>query len=399
MQSDILVVGKAEEVAMHQDHLRHIDVMLEDYVAQQKISGAVALVARKGTIVYERAVGWRDIEQNEPLTTTDMFRIASMTKAMTAVGAMMLLEEGKFGLDDPLWWFIPEMRHMEVLEEIKLTDSSYTSHPARNDIKIRHLFNHTAGFGYGFQDQELNAIYAKHEISEGFEERAITLAESVDRLASLPLKHEPGAQWTYGISYDVLGRLIEIISGMSLNVYFQERIFDPLGMEDTHFYLPEEKFDRLVSVYMSSADGVVPTDYPLINYPVAGAKTYYSGGADITTTAHDYAIFAQMIANKGTYNGKRLLGHKTIEWMTLGQTKAGLDGIGWGFGVIEEQDLHKYPASPGTCRWGGFFSTSCLMDPQEELVAILLLQMYPNWEWNLQNKFENIVYSAINQQK
>jgi CubicO group peptidase (beta-lactamase class C family) len=307
----------------------------------------------------------------------------------------MLLEEGKFSMDDPLWWFIPEFRNPQILDDVNMDDSTFTSHPAQNEIKVRQLFNHTSGLGYGYQDERLNVVYWKHGISEGFEERDILLADNIKTLAKLPLMHEPGEKWTYGLSYDALGYFIEVVSGMPLDKYLKERIFNPLGMNDTHFYLPEDKYERLPDVYMSSHEGVVPTTYELINYPIQGARKYLSGGADLSTTALDYAKFAQMIMNKGTYNGARILGSRTVEWITTGQRQGGKNAIGWGFSVVESKDeMLAYP-SPGSCTWGGYFSTQCLMDPKEEIIAILMLQMDPNWEWNVHNKFHNIVYSAI----
>lgn len=391
----LLEEGVANEVGFSEKKLSNIDVMINNYMEQNKLPGAVALVARKGKIVKHKAYGSKNIARDINQKKDDIFRIASMTKAITAVAAFTLLEEGKFDLDDPLWWYIPEFRNSTILDDVNFEDSTYTSHPTQNEIKIRQLFNHTSGIGYGYQDEKLNAIYVKNNISEGFEHRDILLKDNITRLAKLPLVHEPGETWTYGLSYDVLGYLIEVISEKPLDKFFQERIFDPLGMNDTHFYLPEEKYNRLPDVFMSSHEGVVATDYELIHYPIKGAKKYLSGGADLSCTALDYAKFAQMIMNGGVYNGNRILGIKTIEWITKGQVEGGIKALGWGFGVVETKEMALQYASAGSNKWGGYFSTQCLMDPEEKIIAILMLQMDPNWEWGVHSRFQNIVYASI----
>lgn len=394
-KSLVLEEGVANKVGLAEKKLSNIDNMINDYILQNKLPGAVVLVARKGKIVKHKAYGFKNIARDINQEKDDIFRIASMTKAITAVAAFTLLEEGKFDLDDPLWWYIPEFKNPTILDDVDFEDSTYTSHSTKNEIKIRQLFNHTSGIGYGFQDEKLNAIYVKNNISEGFEHRDILLKDNITSLAKLPLIHEPGETWTYGLSYDVLGHLIEVISEMPLDNFFQERIFDPLGMNDTHFYLPEEKYNRLPDVFMSSHEGVVPTEYELIHYPIKGAKKYLSGGADLSCTALDYAKFAQMIMNGGIYNENRILGIKTVEWITKGQVDGGINALGWGFGVVETKEMALQYASPGSNKWGGYFSTQCLMDPEEELIAILMLQMDPNWEWGVHSRFQNIVYAAI----
>ncbi len=390
---DVLEYGTDQLLGMDTVHLNNIDSVLHKYVELNKLPGAVVLVARNNQVIKHLAVGEKN--EHEVQQKDDIFRIASMTKAITAVAAMTLLEEGKFSLDDPVWWFIPEFRQPEILELVNPEDSSFTSRPSETEITIRQLFNHTSGIGYGFQDDKLNAVYVKHGISEGFEEKDISLEENIKTLAKLPLVHEPGETWTYGLSYDVLGYLIEVISGKPFDQYLQEQIFEPLDMNDTHFYLPEDKYDRLSAVYMSSHEGVVPTNYQLINYPTQGAKRYLSGGADLSTTAFDYAKFAQMLMNNGMYNGNRILGSRTVEWMTTGQIQSGLKAIGWGFGVVIESDEMMSYVSPGSCYWGGFFGTQCLMDPSEGIIVILMIQMYPNWEWNIPAKLHNIVYASL----
>ena len=237
-----------------------LDALFLDAIDKKEIPGAVALVAQAGNIVYHKALGKSDVAQDKAQTTQDIFRLASMTKPITAVAAMMLYEEGKFQLDDLLSQHIPDFKHPQILDSIDLADSSFTAHPAENEITIRQLFTHSSGIGYGFQDDKLMAIFEKAGITEGFEERDILLQDNVLNIAQMPLLHEPGDRFTYGLSTDVLGYLVEIWSGMPLDQFFRDQIFVPLGMKDTYFYLPDEKQDRLTSVDQSSEKGVVETD-------------------------------------------------------------------------------------------------------------------------------------------
>ncbi|MEM7371906.1 MAG: serine hydrolase domain-containing protein [Bacteroidota bacterium] len=369
-----------------------MDSLFEEYVQAKRIPGATALIAQEGEIVYHKAFGWKDIKEENAQQTTDLFRIASMTKPVTAVAAMMCYEEGKFELDDPLSKFIPEFSDMMILDQVNQQDSTFTAHPAKNPITIRQLFTHTSGIPYGYDDQTLNTLFVKAGLSEGFEERDILLADNVRKIAELPIMHEPGETFTYGLSSDVLGRLIEIWSGQSLDVFFQDRIFDPLEMKDSHFYLPEEKFERLPKVYMSSDSGVVPTNYPLINYPIAGAKRYLSGGADLSCSIYDYYLFCHMLLNEGELKGKRLLTAETVRLMQQTHFEGGDEDVGLGIGILNSKTQSSKARSIGSYSWGGFFATTFWIDPKEELIAILFLQMYPFADWQIQSEFEDIIY-------
>lgn len=369
-----------------------LDSLFQAYIRLGKIPGATALIAQKGEIVYHKAFGLKNLETKETQTVSDLFRIASMTKPVTAVAAMMCYEEGAFELDDPLSTFIPEFSDMMILDQVNKVDSTFSGHLAKNPITIRHLFTHTSGIPYGYDDETLNALFVKSGLSEGFEERDILLADNVRKIAELPIMHEPGEAFTYGLSTDVLGRLVEIWSGQSLDVFFQERIFDPLGMKDSHFYLPEEKFGRLSRVYMSSDSGVVPTDYPLINYPIAGAKRYFSGGADLTCSIYDYFLLCQLLLNEGELNGKRLLKAETVHLMRETHFDGGDEDMGLGVGILNSKTRTYKARSIGSYSWGGFFNTTFWIDPQEELIAILFLQMYPFADWQIKTEFEEIIY-------
>lgn len=352
-------------------------------------------MAKEGSIIFEKGYGYKEIDKNIPQKIDDIFRIASMTKAVTATAAMILFEEGKFELDDPLDKYLPEFTDMQILDTVDLSDSSFTGHPAQNKITIRQLFTHSSGIGYGFQDDKLMALYEKAGITEGFEERDILLADNVKRIATMPLMHEPGLKFTYGLNSDVLGRLVEVWSGQPLDTFFTERIFKPLGMRDTYFYLPETAYDRLTSVYMSSPEGIKPTDYPLIHYPVRGAKRYLSGGADLNCTIEDYYRFCRMLLNRGEWDGTRILKPGTVDLMTSTHLETGDYDMGLGFSVLSEKTTTTDPRSAGSFSGGGFFTTSFWIDPQKDLIGILFLQMYPFDDWGIQSDFERVVYESM----
>lgn len=367
-----------------------LDSLFSTAVAERQIPGAVALIANKDDILLHKAWGFSNTEQEVPQSTEDVFRLASMTKPITALAAMILYEQGAFSLDDSLATYIPSFRHPQILEEYLLSDSSFTAHPASKPITIRQLFTHSSGIGYGFQNDSLMAIFEKHGITEGFEERDILLADNIEKIAQMPLLHEPGEKFTYSMSTDVLGRLIEIWSGQPLDEYLYQAVFEPLAMEDTYFYLPTAKAERLTPVYMSTDSGVSPTDYPLIHYPVRGAKRYLSGGADLNSTAYDYYRLCQMMLQGGSLDGKQILKPETIALMTRDHLGDGSMGLGLGIQTHLSEDN---PRSLGSYSWGGFFATTFWIDPEQELIAILLLQVYPFEDWEIQNRFEQIIYA------
>lgn len=387
-------VGDHSPAKVATEQYEPLESALTDYVDQGKVPGGVALVYRKGEMVFHKGFGVSHLEKQTPASVTDIFRIASMTKPITAVAAMMLYEEGKFQLDDPVSKFIPEFKNLQILERVNREDSSFTARPATRSMTIRHLFTHSSGLFYGYDNDSLSLLYAKANISEGFEERDILLEDNVKRLAALPVLHEPGERYTYGLSIDVLGRLVEVWSGMPLDQFFSERIFEPLGMKDTYFYLPEEKADRLVPVYQSTREGPpAPTGYPLINYPVSGAKTFFSGGADLSSTAYDYFLFCKMMLQRGELNGALILKPETVNLITSTHLETGDNDMGLGFGLLSAKTTSELARSVGSYSWGGFFTTTFWIDPREELIAILMLQMYPFEDWDIQEVFEDTVYN------
>jgi len=372
----------------------YLDSVILSAIHDGKIQGAVALVANHNTVLYHKAHGKKNIAKDIPQEKTDLFRIASMTKPITAVAAMILYEQGKFKLDDPLSKFIPEFANPEILIGVDMRDSSFTSRPASKEITIRQLFTHSSGIGYGFQDEKLMALYEKAGITEGFEERDILLEDNVVNIARIPIMHEPGERFTYGLNSDVLGRLVEIWSGMPLDEAFRNMIFEPLDMYDTHFYLPESEFHRLADVYMTTPNGVAPTDYPLTKYPVQGAKRYLSGGSDLCSTSRDYHRFCQMMINNGVLDGVRLLKRKTVKLIASTHLETGDEDMGLGFSYLSAKSHDTRARSVGTYSGGGFFATQFWIDPEADIVAILMLQLYPFDHWDLFEELEIAIYEA-----
>lgn len=383
-----------------QERLARIDALLQTRVREQTIPGAVALIVRHGKIVYYKAFGFSNIADKTPLKKDDIFRIASQSKAITALAVMMLWEEGKFMLDDPVSKYIPEFGHPTVLKSFDKTDSSFTTEPAGREITIRHLLTHSSGIDYAvIGSPEFNAIYAKAGIPSGIGNHEQLLQEKMRRLGSLPLKHEPGERWTYGLNYDLLGYLVEIWSGMPFDRFLATRIFQPLGMKDTYFYLPKEKFSRLVALHENKGGKVVkmnsaPYDAASADYPTLEGR-YFSGGAGMSSTVEDYAKFLELFLNKGTFNGRRLLSRKTVELMLTDQLPNLQNEFGLGFGLETPANDFMSPVSIGSFSWGGAFSTEYWADPKEDLIGLLYTNIYNNPIYDLGNKFKALTYQAI----
>jgi CubicO group peptidase (beta-lactamase class C family) len=404
--SQLLKETSPELAGMSSERLKRIDKTLQEYVDKKWIAGGSAIIARDGKIVYYKALGYDDIENKTTLKRDAIFRIASQTKAITSVAIMMLYEEGKFLLKDPVSKYIPEFKNQHVLDKFNPADSTYTTVPAKRDITIHDLLTHTSGIGYAqIGSKEATAIYAKNGIVGGIGVGQIILGDKMKKLGSLPLLHQPGEQWTYGLNTDLLGYLVEVVSGISLDDFFRRKIFEPLGMKDTYFYLPKEKFSRLVTLYTedslkqvikAAASFDIKGDFTS-NYPVT-AGTYFSGGGGLSSTALDYAIFMQMLLNDGEYNGKRILSRSTVKMMTVSQ----YDKLNWpenkmglGFSLSTEKSVAVSPLSPGTFAWGGMFSSSYWIDPKEKIVAQLFLNQYPQSHGEIHDKFKVLVYQAL----
>jgi len=372
-----------EVVGMSAERLARIDALCSDAVARGAVPGVVALVARHGKIVYHRAFGLADTAADRPLQRDDIFRIASQTKAITATAVMMLWEEGRFQLDDPIARYIPEFENTGVLASFNASDVTWTTEPVRRPITLRHLLTHTSGIGYGEidGDDRFKQIYRKAGIVDLFTAEPVTIAENVKKLAQLPLHHHPGDRYTYSQGLDVLGYFIEIVSGQPFDEFLRQRLFEPLGMHDTAFYLAPEQAPRLVALQRPEDGRWVrqPVTFYDPEYPVRGARTFLGGGAGLSGTARDYATFLQLYLNGGELNGVRILSRTTVDTVMrnqIGELWGGGDKYhGLAFGVVSEQGPARGGlGSAGTFDWGGYFNTQYFADPQEGLIGILMKQ-------------------------
>jgi CubicO group peptidase (beta-lactamase class C family) len=396
-----LTIAKPEEAGLSTDRLARIDQLINEYTSKKWIPGAVVLITRNGKIVYHKAYGYSNLDKQTLLKKDDIFRMASQTKAITSLAVMMLYEEGKFLLDDPISRHIPEFKNPKLLGTVNWADTTYTTTLAKNEITIRHLLAHTSGIDYAdIGSQDFKAIYAKSKVPSGIGTNNIVLADKMKILATLPLKHNPGDQFTYGLNTDVLGYLIEVISGQSLDQFFKTRIFQPLGMNDTYFYLPNDKYNRLVGLHQTINGTPKKMEPPVgkgINpdYPVTKG-TYFSGGAGLSGSIEDYAKFLQLFLNKGEYNGVRLLSRKTVELMLTNQTQPPITNqFGLGFGLETDKNDYQSVFSIGSFSWGGAFNTQYWADPKEKLIGLIYTNMYASPTYQVSDKFKVLTYQAI----
>ncbi len=397
-----LPVTDPKSVGLSAERLSRIDTIMNEYVTEAKMPGMVALVARHGKVAYYQSFGKMDIEGNKTMTKDALFRIASMTKAITSVAVMTLYEEGHFLLSDPISKYIPAFKNPVVVMKAAGSDS-VTLVPAKSEITIRQLLNHTSGITYG---DGLQAPYYKQAgMTVGLLPTTGTIKEKITALAKLPLLFNPGEEFHYGMSVDVLGYFVEVISGMPLDQYLTRHIFGPLQMKDTYFSLPQSKFPRLAALYKIGTNNKLEKVTKYFPYPAT--QTYFSGGAGLVSGAADYVRFAQMLLNKGELNGIRILSRKTVELMTansIGELYIfnpfkhnGImgDKFGYGFGIRTERGVYDELESLGTFGWDGAFYTRFWIDPKEDLIGIFLSQVDANWDENLIGKFKVLVYQAI----
>ncbi len=375
------------ELGFNKDRLNIIENGFQELISKEQIPGAVALVVRNGKVVYEKAFGISDPKTNRAYKIDDIFRIASMSKAITSTAAMILYEQGKFNLDDPISKWIPAFKNMTVLSSYNQKDTTYTTVQAIKPITVRQLFTHTSGLSYGriSGDVRFHAIAAKAGITELYTTEKVSLAENINKLASIPLVSQPGEKYNYAMGLDVLGYLIELWSGQKFDVFLKENLFLPIGMKDACFYLPESKADRLVPVLKPASNGKgwekYTGTYYDADYPVNGAKTWFSGGAGLSCTARDYALFLQMLLNNGTANGKRVLSPYSVFLLTaanqtpdLTPTEKSEQFNSLGFGVITSLGEERGNGYKGRFSWGGYFNTNYWADPKTGTIMVLLKQ-------------------------
>jgi len=384
------------------DRLKKIDNLVNSYVQKNWVKGVVTIVVKDNQVVQYKGYGVIDAATQKTMPADALFRIASQTKAIVSAGIMTLYEDGKFMLDEPIADFIPEFKNPVVLDKFNATDSTYTTVPAKRDITFRDLLTHTSGLDYAdIGSPNMVAIYRKAGVGSGLGVNDASLVDKMKILAKLPLVQQPGEKWTYSLGIDVLGALIEVISGEDLETYLSRKIFKPIGMKDTYFNVPAEKGSRLAAVYTEDDQhniipwgktfrGIDPA-YPLV------AKHYFSGGAGLTSTAFDYAIFLQMMLNGGKYNGVQVLAPRTVELMTHAQPDVpfGDDGFGLGFGITGEKSAARNARNAGSFSWGGYFGTTYWADPKAKVVCLIMTQQSPNSHGDLSAKVEQLVYQAL----
>lgn len=396
--------GDPADYGVSADSLQLLSHFLESAAEEKEIPGAVAMIVKDGAVVYRKAFGFGDIEQDQQMTPNHIFRIASMTKPITSTAILMLAERGELSVEDPVSMYIPEFSNPTVLEEVNFSDTTWTARPARREVTIHDLLTHTSGIAYGFIDSTMNAIYSKSEVSDGIGAANATISETMGRLGELPLKHEPGESWTYGLSTDVLGRVVEVASETPFDIFLKENIFDPLGMDDTGFYAAPDKRNRVAAVYRNPAPNELARITPLPeseeeNSGMTGSETYFSGGAGLLSTADDYHRFLQAVLNGGMLGDTRIFGEEVTRLLTehqMGNMMLGSDGFTYGFGLAVEGDHLENGRRAGRLSWGGIFQTYPWIDPDRNATVVLMTQVYPSaHQQELYNGFERLVNSSF----
>jgi len=404
---------KPEEVGLSSARLGRITDHLRRYIDAGKLSGTLTLVARRGKVAYFEPLGHLEIERTRPVTPDSIFRIYSMTKPISSVGLMMLWEEGRFQLDDPVRKFIPSWRDQRVF--VGGNYPSWKTTPAERPMTVRDLLSHTSGLTYGFMERtNVDAAYRKLGVGDRTR-RGYTARDLVEELAALPLEFSPGTRWNYSVSTDVIGHLIEVISGQRLDAYLREHVLQPLGMTDTSFVVTAAQTPRFAANYQRLADDRLT----LIDDPATSVYrdcTFFSGGGGLVSTATDYLRFASMMLNKGELDGIRLLGRKTVELMTVNHLPDGQDlthlalpgmftetayagvGFGLGFSIMQSPARAQITGTVGEFAWGGAAGTAFWIDPGEQMIVVFMtqiMQMGLPAPYPLRRELRTLTYSAV----
>lgn len=397
-----------EAVGMSSERLTALDGYMQRYVDDELLAGLQLLVSRRGETVYFNTVGMAEIDSNTPMADDFIFRIYSMTKPITSVAVMMMYEEGKFLLTDPVSKYLPEMAKLRVYESGEGDDMETA--PASREMTVQDLLRHTSGLTYGFMGHPVvsqyyrdNEIHRRAKGPDGVISGANSLYEFITSLSKAPLEVDPGSAWVYSVATDVLGALVEVWSGQSYDVFLQERIFGPLGMVDTGFVVPAEKLDRFTANYASGEEGGLIEADDRIDTAYASDPGMYSGGGGLASTTADYLRFCQMLLNGGELDGVRLLGPRTVSLMTQDHLPPGIDmtmlglgrGFGLGFDVVTDREQSGSIASNGTYSWGGAASTIFFIDPEEEIIMIMMAQYMPARIIPMRPELEALIYQAI----
>jgi len=400
---DALPLSKPEKVGMSTERLERINTVMKRYIDDELVAGTVTLVARKGKIVHYEAQGLKDVADKDPMRKDAIFRIASMTKPITSVALMMLYEQGEFQLTDPIYKWLPEFEHMQVAvpTEGDSLGVSYRLEPAKTHITVEQVLTHTAGLSNSYRGADTQPLYREASARASAND---TVADFVKRYASVPLNYHPGEKWEYSRATCIVGRLVEVMSGQTLDEYFKEHIFGPLGMVDTHFYLPESKLDRFTVQYRPGADNKIEPAEPdtADSRFVKEPHLYFMGSGGLVSTATDYWKFHQMMLNGGELNGVRILGRKTVELMTVNHTedlpiwlRGPGNGFGLGYSVVLDRGQANAIQSKGTYSWGGAYCTVFWVDPEEELIGIMMTQVRPYTHLNIRQDFTVLANQAI----
>ena len=394
-----------ESAGFSSRRLRHLSARMHGYIDDGKLAGALTMLARRDEVFHLESYGVQDLGSGTPVGSDTIFRLYSMTKPITSVAVMMLYEEGHFSLDDPVGKFIPAFANMKVYDGIGETGMRLVEQD--RPITIRHLLTHTAGISYGFfRDTPIDAMYHEERIADADS----SLSEVMKRLAEIPLISQPGTKWRYSISPAVLGYLVEVVSGQPFDVFLRERVLAPLGMDDTSFFVPEEKLSRLATAYVPSRGGRITPHEGSITTRHTRPHAMQSGGAGLVSTAADYMRFCQMMLEGGALDGERLLAPKTVQMMVSDHLTDDLKpylveermaaytkgcGFGLGFSVVNDIAQHGTPGSSGMYSWFGLASCYFWIDPAEELTAILMTQFLPATWYPLHREFQTATYQAM----
>jgi len=406
--SDLTVEVDPDQVGFDPVRLDRIDRHFARYVDDGRLPGWLIAVSRAGQLAHVSTYGHRDVENGLPVELDSLFRIYSMSKPITSVAAMMLYEEGAFQLKDPVSKFIPSFADPRVY--VSGPTHAPVTVPAAEPMRIWHLLTHTAGLTYGFHHAHpVDAMYRAAGFDFG--DASVGLDEACERWASMPLLFEPGTEWNYSVATDVLGRVVEVASGQSLDEFLAERIFGPLGMVDTAFWAPEADHHRLAALYVPGAEGQA-TRADMLGDAIMRRPPMLSGGGGLVGTAADYHRFTQMLLRGGELDGTRLLGRATVDFMTANHLPGGVDletiarptfsetsfsgmGFGLGFSVVDSPAENKVLSSPGEYAWGGAASTGFFVDPVEEITALIFTQLLPSSTYNLRAQLKPLVYQAL----
>ena len=399
-----------ESQGLSNERIEMITELSKRYIEDKKVANITTMVNRNGKVVYYESFGDRGFDDKENIKKDDLYRIYSMTKPIVSVAVMQLYERGEFHLNDPIDKFIPELKNLKIaINEDSLVD-------AKNKITIKHLLTHTSGLSYGWSSHPADAFYRKADLFN-----SASSDDFIDKVSSLPLRFEPGTKYYYSISTDIIGILIEKISGLSLSDYLEKNIFEPLDMEDTFFEIPNDKADRFLPnhAYNRSTKKINTTDSGTLedskNMEGSTMRNYYdvnfySGGGGLVSTAYDYMVFAECLRNGGEYNGERIIGSKTLKYMTKGHLPASIQGIGrgeslndpsvsartfgLGFGIINSPETLGVIGSKGIYSWGGAAGTIFWIDPVEEIVVVSMIQLMQS-PWTLRNDLKVATYQSI----